>query len=285
MRRWRKRNASSLANTGRSGRISSLRTSAVNWLVRRGSSGVSAWTTAWWNTSPSTAPRSSTDRSGGSSWSRRAAISAWSVGGTSTSPPSDACTIAAISSTKSGLPPAARRIRSRTSDPTVCPPIRASISASAASGPRGWRRMTPLQPLRRESRLAHPSRPDDRNQLTARTAARPLPGLRERCQLPLAPDQGRVEAPFHRRSRHGNEPPGRHGLTLALQRQGLDRLRLDRVSSQPQRRLAEQGLTGLRGLLQPRGDIDRVTRREPLLGARHHLPATDADPSLDAEFG
>ncbi len=76
-----------------------------------------------------------------------------------------------------------------------------------------------------------------------------------------------------------------HGLTLALQRQRLDGLRLDRVSSQAQSRLAEQGLTGLRGLLQPRGNVDGVTRREPLLGARDHLAATDADPPLDAELG
>jgi hypothetical protein len=54
---------------------------------------------------------------------------------------------------------------------------------------------------------------------------------------------------------------------------------------QAQRRLAEQGLTGLRGLLQPRGDVDRVTRREALLGTRHHLAAADADPPLDPELG
>ena len=115
--------------------------------------------------------------------------------------------------------------------------------------------------------------------------ARPLPRLGERCQLPLAPDQGRVEAPFRGRGRDGDEPPRGHRLTLALQRQRLDGLHLDRVSSQAQRRLAEQGLPGLRGLLQPRGDVDGVTRREPLLGARDHLAAADADPPLDAELG
>ena len=174
MRRWRKRNASSPANSGRSGRMSSLRTSAVSWDVSRGSSGVSAWTTPWWNTSPSTAPRSSTDRSGGSSWSRRAVSSAWSVGGTSTSPSPEACTIAAISSTKSGLPPAARRIRSRTSASSSRPPMRASISASASSGASGCSRRTPPQPLRRSSssgRAMQSSRigaPVDRNATCSR---------------------------------------------------------------------------------------------------------------------
>ena len=75
---------------------------------------------------------------GASSWSRRAASSAWSVGGTSTSPSPD-CTIAAISSTNSGLPPAAARIRSRTSSSSSWPSILASISAAASSTPSGCR--------------------------------------------------------------------------------------------------------------------------------------------------
>ena len=60
---------------------------------------------------PSTAPRSRTLRSFASSWSSRAASSAWMVGGTTTSCAPESPTIASISSTKSGLPPAASRIR------------------------------------------------------------------------------------------------------------------------------------------------------------------------------
>ena len=48
-------------------------------------------------------------RSAGSSWSSRAASSAWIVGGTTTSSPGDSRTIATISSTNSGLPSAASR--------------------------------------------------------------------------------------------------------------------------------------------------------------------------------
>ncbi len=127
--------------------------------------------------------------------------------------------------------------------------------------------------------------PDDRDQLAARPAARPLPCLGERSQLPLAPDQRRVEAPFRRRLDTATSRHAGTGSRLPFSVERLDRLRLDRVSSQAQRRLAEQGLTGLRGLLQPRGDVDGVTRREPLLGARDHLAAADADPPLDAELG
>ena len=72
----------------------------------------SAWTGPRWKTSPSTEPRSSTPLSALSSWSSRAARSAFSVAGTTTSPPAPAA-IAIISVTKSGLPPAARAIRSR----------------------------------------------------------------------------------------------------------------------------------------------------------------------------
>ena len=66
----------------RSGRTSSLRTSAVSRGADLRLVGASAWTAPRWKTSPSTAPRSSTRRSAGSSWSRRAASSAWIVGGT-----------------------------------------------------------------------------------------------------------------------------------------------------------------------------------------------------------
>ena len=62
-----------------SGRISPLRASAAS----RGVTcplGESACTAPRWKISPSTAPRSSTERSCGSSWSRRAASSARSVG-------------------------------------------------------------------------------------------------------------------------------------------------------------------------------------------------------------
>jgi hypothetical protein len=91
-------------------------------------------------------------------------------------------------------------------------------------------------------------------------------------QLPLAPDQRGVEAPSRGHGRHGNEPPRGHGLSLALQRQSFDGVHLDRVSSQAQGRLAEQGLTGLCGLLQPRGNVHGVTRR-----AQHRLRARQSE--------
>ena len=75
------------ASSVRSGRTSSLRTSATRRPSTCASLGRRAPATApRWKTWPSTAPRSSTPRSAGSSWSSRAASSAWIVGGTATSP-------------------------------------------------------------------------------------------------------------------------------------------------------------------------------------------------------
>jgi hypothetical protein len=112
----------------------------------------------------------------------------------------------------------------------------------------------------------------------------PLPRFGERSQLPLPPDERRAEAPFRGRARHRDEAPGEHGLALALHGQGLDRLGLDQVPGETQRRLGEEGFPGLRRLLQARRDIDGVTRREALLGTRDHLARADADPPLDSEL-
>ena len=131
---WRKRKPSSPASCARSGLISSFLTSAASRGVTWVSSGASAWTAPRWKISPSIAPRSSTLRSAGSSWSRRAASSACSVGGTATSP-ADSPAIASISSMKSGFPAAARAIRSRSSA-TSC----AGMSSSTSSAPSGSRR-------------------------------------------------------------------------------------------------------------------------------------------------
>jgi hypothetical protein len=47
--------------------------------------------------------------------------------------------------------------------------------------------------------------------------------------------------------------------------------------------LAEEGLAGRGGLLQPCGDVDRVPRRERVALARDDLARVDADATLDAD--
>jgi hypothetical protein len=72
----------------------------------------------------------------------------------------------------------------------------------------------------------------------------------------------------------------RHRLRLALQRQRLDRLDLDRVAHQRVGGLADVDLVGRRRRLQPRGDVDRVAGGELLVGggvvAGHHLAGVHA---------
>ena len=123
---------------GRSGRRSSLRTSAVSArrqrvVVRRRAPAPRRDGTV----RPSTEPRSSTFRSDGSSWSRRAASSAWIVGGTTTSPSPRSRTSATISSTNSGFPSAASRIRVRGARRR--PPAASRLAISASVSPRAER--------------------------------------------------------------------------------------------------------------------------------------------------
>ena len=84
---WPKRKPSSPGSVARSGRISSLRTSDSRCAPTsaRSGSGMRAATAPRWKSRPSTAPRSTAARSCSASRSMRAASSAWSVGGTSSS--------------------------------------------------------------------------------------------------------------------------------------------------------------------------------------------------------
>ena len=76
------------------------------------------------------------------------------------------------------------------------------------------------------------------------------------------------------------------GSAFPLSESGSSALDLDGVAGQPHAcLLADQDLARLRRLLEPRGDVDRVTGREPLLGAGHDLAGRHADASLDAELG
>ena len=51
---------------------------------------------------------------------------------------------------------------------------------------------------------------------------------------------------------------------------------------EPQRLAAEQDLAGLGRLLEPRGDVDRVPGRQPLLRPCHHFARVHASPQLEA---
>ena len=87
------------------------------------------------------------------------------------------------------------------------------------------------------------------------------------------------------RLEHSQQPVGGNGAGLSLQLERRDGLDLDGVTDEVERRLAEQHLARLRRLLEPRGDVHRVARRQPLLGAGHDGARVQPDARLDAELG
>ena len=50
------------------------------------------------------------------------------------------------------------------------------------------------------------------------------------------------------------------------------------MAAEAERLLADEDLVRLRSLLQPRGDVDRVSGHQSLLRARDHLARVEADP-------
>ena len=91
--------------------------------------------------------------------------------------------------------------------------------------------------------------------------------------------------PATRRFAHAQKPVGGDRLGLTLQLERLDGLDLGGIADQCERRASDQHLAGLRGLLQPRGDVHRIARCQPLLRPGHHFAGHDADPRLEAELG
>ena len=87
-----------------------------------------------------------------------------------------------------------------------------------------------------------------------------------------------------RRTLHRDQAKSRHRLRLPLESKRLDRLGLDRFANQLKRLLSYQHLVWLRSLLQTGRDVDRVTRREPLIRANDDLACVDTDPPLNTHL-
>ena len=104
-------------------------------------------------------------------------------------------------------------------------------------------------------------------------------GFRERVAEELrARRPGRPSGASRRRGRsaalaHRDEPVRGHRLRLALELERLDRLDVDGVADQPVRQVAEEHLLLAGGLLEPRGDVDRVAGHEAL--ARRRVAGDD----------
>ncbi len=151
--------------------------------------------------------------------------------------------------------------------------------ASAADDPGP--RPDPMLELGGESRLAHPRLSDHRDQPAAAFVGGRVELQREARQLALAPDERRPLPPRGRPDTgHLEQPVGAQGLRLPLRLERRDQLGANGVPHQPERRLAEQHLTGAGGLLEPRRHVNGVTGHERLAGP-DDLAAVDADPHLD----
>ena len=232
---------------GRSGRISSLRTSVAERALRRRartSSGASSATAPSWKTLPATAARSITARSSSSSRSSRAASSAWIVGGTRiaadvarrgpaavsrTSSPSS-ISIESISSTNSGLPSAASAILASTSSASSGAPTRFSISRAHSSSESGSSSasvalsLPPPQPGRSVEQLG-PREADEQDRGVARPVGEVLDEIEERRLAPVDVVEDDHER-LPRAKRLEQRPNGDEALLRAAARLGEpDRLR------------------------------------------------------------
>ena len=161
----------------------------------------------------------------------------------------------------------------------VADPLAIGEAAAASHG----RALQRAEKLLDQARLADARRAQDREQVAGALARDAGEGILEQPAVPHAAHHRRAVPPRHRGNLalDGEQPERRHrlGLTLGLDRRGgLD---LDRVANEPVRLLAEEHLSRLRRLLEPGRDVDRVSGRQPLLGAGHHLAGVDAHPQLE----
>ena len=123
--------------------------------------------------------------------------------------------------------------------------------------------------LARQPGLAQAGVAEDRDQARRARVDRLQEDAVDGGELVLAADHRAVCAPDVAVQALGRDQPvGRHLLALALERERLDRLGLDRVAHQAIGARAEVDLVLGRRLLEPGGDIDRVAGRELLLGRR-----------------
>ena len=143
----------------------------------------------------------------------------------------------------------------------------------------------PRDELRHEARLTHARLADDRHQpaLGRRESGSELP--LEELEL-LSPAGERRPDPPHDRPEATDldQAVGGDGLALSLCVERLHGLGPHRGADEAERRLSEQHLTRPCGLLQPRGDVDRIACHERLpVGcvAGHNLAGVDADPERD----
>ena len=119
--------------------------------------------------------------------------------------------------------------------------------------------------------------------MTGALRADALPRIVERPPLALATDDRNIGAARDLAGR-SDEPIGGDRLRFPLQLELSLVPELDRVAHEPHRLDADEHLSRLGRLLEPRRDVDGVPGRQPLLGARHDLAGVHADSPTDPEL-
>jgi hypothetical protein len=137
----------------------------------------------------------------------------------------------------------------------------------------------PAQPggeLGGQARLPDSGRAEDRDEEREALARDAVEQLAEPGELLGTSDPRRVEAADDARRpfEEAGEPVGDDRLRLPLQGERLDRLDLHGVPDKAVRRLSEEDLPWVRGLLEAGSDVDRIARGVKLAArriARHDL--------------
>ena len=140
------------------------------------------------------------------------------------------------------------------------------------------------QELGCQARLPDAGRSENREELARAVFHRLLEGVTQSAQLRRAPDHLSCEAALDlagdRQQRHA-------GTSSALPLSSRRRSSPTSTAARTRRSvlLPDQHLAGLRSLLQPGGDVDRIAGGEPLLGPGHDLAGVDADAAGDLRLG
>src|SRR6266550_5942212 len=162
-----------------------------------------------------------------------------------------------------------------------------SFAVRQAASPQNDRVLVLGEKLVNESRLADPSRPEQREQVARLVSYCTGVGLPQLRQLVVSTDERRIEAAGERGCIRSNSKEAicEYGVGLSFCLDRLDRLEFERAFGEVVSARPDEDLSRLRGLLEPRGDVDGVTRRKRATLARHDLAGVDAhpDPQLGPE--
>ena len=147
------------------------------------------------------------------------------------------------------------------------------------------RSLDAVEELACEPALSHAGLAVDREEVRAAVPQTAVERVREELELCLPSDEWRARAePTYRAVEHVHQPPGSKWPVDALQLERAGVLDDEACCREPVRGRADQDLARTGRALEPRCQVDRLTRRERRLGAvDDDLAGFDPDPGLELE--